>query len=146
MANTAVLVRLTDTGATVWHYKRWDAVACREFVTNDTPGTEERLPHVFLLLLFGASRLKVERFLSEEYETSSGHADGTFPVRVRRRLYAVGSNSIPAGIQTIINTTGRLRVGGPNPDVTWTQLRAFIRNKLTDVTEETAGTTIEDLA
>lgn len=155
MANAAILVRLTGTAHAdpakdrrgCW--KRWDPVAVYPFEGGAVPGSEERPPAFFWLLLFGASAAKARRFLQEEFDTADGlpaQTTGPEQVRYRRRLYRCGDDTIPAGVMNTILSTGRLRVGGPTPDVTWTQLRAYVRNKRTNQTEEQLGTTIEDLA
>lgn len=156
MANTAVFVRLVDApngGAN--GYKKWDPVCAHGFSNGNvpSPGSEERLPHGFWLVLFGANVEKVRKYLHEEYLTSDGLPDGTFPSRGKRRLFSLGSDSMPAAAMTIINNgtanhpKGQLWIGGgAQHDFTWNQLRTYVRNKRTNVTEETAGTTIEDLA
>ncbi|HKX46160.1 MAG TPA: hypothetical protein VJP77_05620 [Planctomycetota bacterium] len=154
MANCAVFVRLVPTGVGLWNYQKWDPVHVVAINGNPVPGEQERLPHGFWLVLFGASRLKVERYIREEHDTVDGLPDGDpTTARTRRRLFFCGSDSMPAGVMTIINNgtanhpKGQLWIGGgAQHDFTWAQLRQYIRNKLTNVTEEQAGTTIEDLA
>lgn len=151
MATVAVLIRLKSnsnpdaTKDARGCYKRGDPVMAREDDGSWSPGTQEVWPDFAWLWLHGVSLAKVGRFLFEEHDTADGVRTATSS-RVRRRLYSLELDSVPQGIRDIVAATSRLVVGGPSPDVTWTQVRNFIRNKKDGLTEQDRGTTAEDLA
>jgi len=151
MATVAVLIRLkTNTHADTTKdvrgcYKRGDPVIARIDDGTWSPGAQEVWPDFAWLWLHGVSLAKVERFCFEEHDTSDGVRTATSS-RVRRRLYRIELDSVPQGIRDIVEATSRLVIGGPSPDVTWAQVRAFIRNKKSNQTEADIGTTAGDLA
>lgn len=109
------------------------------------PCAEMVLPKFAWLYLYGVSLAKVKRFVAEQHDTSDGIPASGSKI-ARRRLYRVEVDSIPLAIRNIVLNTGRLNVGGPNANVTWNQVRGFIRNLKDNLTEADRGTTAADLA
>lgn len=109
------------------------------------PCSSMTLPRWAWLFLYGVSLAKVKRFIGEEHDTADGlPAQGSH--LYRRRLYVLEIDTIPNAIRNIVLNTGRLNVGGPNANVTWNQIRAYIRNVKDNLTEEDRGTTAASLA
>lgn len=151
MATVAVLVRLQNNANPDAAkdrrgcYKRGDPVLAKVDDGSWSPGTKEVPPDFAWLWFYGVSLAKVQRFCSEEHETTDG-MPAPDSARYRRRLYNVEVDTIPQSVRDIVTRTGRLNVGGAQADVTWAQLRAYIRNRKDGQTEADRGTTVGDLA
>lgn len=98
-------------------------------------GAKERLPKFAVLKFPGVSEDKLEKYVFPDTE---GDTPETHRM-VRRRLWKLRWNDLPAGAKAKLRDTGALviKVGGyaGEFDYTWQQVKGFFRNQRTNQDE-----------
>lgn len=94
-------------------------------------GAEEQLPKFVVLKIPLISVDKVRKYIDQQIEGG---------IVTRRRLWCVQWASLPAAAQNILATTGQLTIKATSAytgpfDYTWTQVKGFFLNQLTNTTE-----------
>lgn len=113
-------------------WKRGHPVAVRP--DGATWGRLERLPDFAVLEFPGVAVSKLLRYLGGDVVPGTETAR---PVTLRRSLWRVRVDDVPAAIRTKIVATGRLVVGAGG-DVSWTAFRAYLHNDRTGLDETRA--------
>lgn len=134
-------------------FKRGDVVAIRPIEDLKIGGGEgdwgrlEVMPRFCKVYLWitDAVREKVEKYLRPEYENGVEPPFNeilypTPPPVTKLRAWRVLASTAPDAIRQKIIATGELHVGGPTPDVTWKQIRAYVQRKLDLKTEADLAT------
>ena len=99
-------------------YKRGDPVVVMRF--NHVYGKLEKAPNFYIIRISDVSVAQAQKYIGE-------HSDGNGAM-LRRRLFKIKVDSIPSSIKTILASTGEITV-------TKAQIRNYIQNKITSVTE-----------
>lgn len=83
----------------------------------------------FALFRFpGITVVRIQRYLATQLDV-----DGQ--TVIRNRAWQIQWTSLPLAARNILTSTGVLTIGGPSGDFTWAQVRAFVLNLATGLTD-----------
>ena len=102
-------------------YKRGDVVQVFE---DGTPCVIPPAPPFYIVEITGLSKALAEKYMQADTDLTNPEK----PITLRRRKYGIAVAAIPAVIRTALQTNRYVKV-------TWTQVRDYVRNKLTGVGE-----------
>ena len=102
-------------------YKLGDVVQVFE---DGTPFVNPSAPPFYIVEITELSKALAEKYTQPDIDLT----DPEKSIILRRRKYGIAVSAIPAAIRTALQNNRYVKV-------TWTQVRAYVRNKLTGVGE-----------
>ena len=85
-------------------------------------------PPFYLVKIIGVTKEQAQHYMEPYYDPTTIGIEGVPPVTLRRRKFNVEINNIPAVIKNKLMTDRYV-------EVTWAQVKNYIRNRMTGATE-----------
>lgn len=94
---------------------------------DDKPVVRPPAPPFYIVKISGVTKTQVEKYLAPETRTVTVEGREETEI-IRRRLYGISVADIPAAIRNQLQSNRYV-------EVSWAQIRQYVRNKLTGVGE-----------